>query len=190
MSSDPTDNELEAGAIISRAEQDIAASIEKRLPPDLIEPQELARALAEIVSVEIREVAYSFRGPMPHPSLMREYETALPGLAERIAIRSEKEQDFRHEVARFEMKAVDRSQTIEAIKVFVGQALAFIIALTAIGGGIGLLAYGKGTAGLVAIIAALVALVAVFITGKVVELLQKRSDTSSNDSDDENSDDE
>lgn len=165
------------GELVAReAEREIAAKIERLLPSDRpIAPHELAKVLAQVVSVEIRE-AYSFQGPMPPPSMLREYDAALPGLAERLVARAEAEQQFRHKTGEFQMDTVSKEQWHAAAKTYLGQILAFIIAMTAIGGGIILLALGKSTAGLASIIAALVALVAVFIAGKVVEALRAKAD--------------
>ncbi len=165
------------GEFVAReAEREIAAKIERLLPSDRpIAPHELAKVLAQVVSVEIRE-AYSFQGPMPPPSMLREYDAALPGLAERLVARAEAEQQFRHKTGEFQMDTVSKEQWHAAAKTYLGQILAFIIAMTAIGGGIILLALGKSTAGLASIIAALVALVAVFIAGKVVEALRAKAD--------------
>jgi len=49
--------------------------------------------------------------------------------------------------------------------------------MTAIGGGIWLLASGKSAAGLASIIVAMVSLVAVFITGKIIESRQNPRET-------------
>lgn len=38
-----------------------------------------------------------FSGPLPHPEILKGYEEALPGTAERIIRMAEKEQDFRLE---------------------------------------------------------------------------------------------
>ena len=113
---------------------------------------------------------------MPPPSMLREYDAELPGLAERLVARAEAEQQFRHKTGEFQMDTVSKEQWHAAAKTYLGQILAFIIAMTAIGGGIILLALGKSTAGLASIIAALVALVAVFIAGKVVEALRAKAD--------------
>lgn len=125
------------GELVAReAEREIAAKIERLLPSDRpIAPHELAKVLAQVVSVEIRE-AYSFQGPMPPPSMLREYDAALPGLAERLVARAEAEQQFRHKTGEFQMDTVSKEQWHAAAKTYLGQILAFIIAMTAIGGGI------------------------------------------------------
>lgn len=46
----------------------------------------------------------AFRGPLPPPSMLREYNDIVPGAAERILERSEKEQAHRHRVTE---KSVD-----------------------------------------------------------------------------------
>lgn len=176
----PENDERELDSAVARAKDDIAEAIKSRLPEGTVEPRELAKVIAEIVSLEIQQVVYSYRGPMPHPAMLKEYEDALPGLAERIAARAEKEQEFRHELARNEFLLAKERQLALLNRAILGQVLAFIIALTAIGGGIILLAMDKGVVGLGAIIAALVALVTVFIAGKVAEFRSKEAEAARN----------
>jgi uncharacterized membrane protein len=177
VSDSAPENQGEQELILS-AERAIAKRLEQSLPRDRqLEPQELAKVLAQIVSVEIRQVAYSFQGPMPPPEMLKSYEATLPGLADRIAKRAESEQAFRHEIGRSESAAVVRSQWMDFSKTAIGQAFGFAIATLAIGGGIYLSANGKETAGLVSIILGLVSLVAVFATGKVAETLIKKAET-------------
>lgn len=66
----------------------------------------------------------SFRGPLPPPSLLQEYERILPGISERMFKMKEKEQDHRHTS---ESKALDIRQT-EGRR---GQYFGFIIGLVA-----------------------------------------------------------
>jgi uncharacterized membrane protein len=163
--------------LILAAEREIARKLEQSLPRDRqLDPQELAKVLAQVVSVEIRQVAYSFQGPLPPPDMMKGYEGVLTGLANRIAKRAEDEQAFRHEIGREEALAVRRSQWMDLTKTIIGQAFGFVIAMSAIGGGIYLSANGKDSAGLSAIIAGLVALVAVFITGKAADAYVKSTE--------------
>ncbi len=56
-------------------------------------------------------VAEQFHGPIPHPSILNEYEKLLPGSADRILSMAEKETQHRHKM---ETKAIDAE--IEGLK--------------------------------------------------------------------------
>ena len=90
------------------------------------------------------------------------------------------EQDFRHEMARKEQEESRACLTYVATKTYIGQACAFILGMTGIGGGIYLLANDKETGGLAAIITTLVALVGAFIAG---QYWQQPSDDPTGDAD-------
>jgi uncharacterized membrane protein len=97
-------------------------------------------------------------GPIPDPKTLAEYEQAFPGLAALIVAMAEEEGRAR------------RSNNSRLIRLSeLGLISAFIIAMTAIGGGIFLAYEGRPTEGVVAIVGALAALTAVFVVGKVVE---------------------
>ncbi|HUE73515.1 MAG TPA: DUF2335 domain-containing protein [Pirellulaceae bacterium] len=177
MASDPPERQEDVSGKptvdpTAHAARELAKKIEKRLPDEPIDRAGLAQFLAQVVTVEIRE-AYSFHGPMPPPQMLKEYNEALPGLAERIAVRAEKEQQFRHDITREQIADARRGQLFAAIKTYLGQILGFVVSMTAIGGGVWLLATGRSTAGLWAIVSAVAGLVAVFITGKVVEAIRR-----------------
>ena len=63
-------------------------------PASNLPPKEILDNLPEHVRVSIVEAA-SFSGPLPPPTMYREYESALPGSAERILAMVEKEQKHR-----------------------------------------------------------------------------------------------
>lgn len=172
-STEPTEGEGQSpeSALAEKVERQIAEQLERHLPSTPVAPTEFAHALAKVFAVEIREIMVSFSGPLPPPRMLQEYESVLPGLAERIVARAEKEQAFRHEMSRSQIAAAKDQYWHLATKTYLGQAGAFAIAMTAIGGGIWLLAAGKSAAGLGAIITALVALVAVFLGAKITDAI-------------------
>ena len=167
------------GDLVAKAERKLAELLEQRLPNKPVERSELAQTLAQVLSVELREIFIAFSGPLPPPGMLKQYEESLPGLAERIVARAEKEQTFRHDITRERIAGVKAQQRHVAIKTYVGQCGAFVIAMTAIGGGIWLLATGKSTEGLWSIIGALASLVAVFIGGKIADAIRSKSGPSS-----------
>jgi uncharacterized membrane protein len=102
---------------------------------------------------------YRFSGPLPPPEELAKYEQILPGSANRIISMAEEQSSHRRDLEKTVIGANVRTQTW-------GLVSAFIIAMTAIGGGIWLSAKGMSGAGLTSIITALAALVGVFVFGK------------------------
>jgi len=98
----------------------------------------------------------NFKGPIPPPSLLREYEAILPGFTERTLRQTEKIVDHRIEMERLEVGSAVKLASR-------GQVFAFAIALVGILAGVGLILDDKSTAGLVAIITPLAAMLAVFV---------------------------
>jgi len=76
-------------------------------------------------SIVVQEKQSLFAGPLPHPSLYREYDEILPGAAERILRMAEKEQDSLHRDRRSGRRA-DSLRTSGAI----------LVSLALVGGGV------------------------------------------------------
>jgi|GEM_PF-2361033 len=153
----------------SEPDQELIESIKNKLPKEPIEPEVFARILAaERLAVQTNE-SFHYRGPLPPPDMLAGYEQVKHGFADRIIKIAENEQNHRQEMEKIYAQSsehqLDRNTTLS----FRGQLFAFVIAMTAVCGGIYLIANDKSAAGLTAIIAALVALVAVFIVGKILE---------------------
>lgn len=123
------------------------------------QPAEKKEATKAIVSI-IKE--QSFCGPLPPPAILREYDLIVPGSADRIIVGSEEERRHRHAMQK---KIVNNACFNSKAGVFFG----FIIAMTAIVGGIILISKGNSVTGFASIIAALGGLVSVFIVGKMKE---------------------
>lgn len=174
QSSEPIAKASDSPVTDSNEEQRRMANvIEASLPERPIERRELAEALALVMSVEVRQIS-QFEGPMPPPAMLKDYDSVLPGLAERLTVRIEKEQSFRHEITRSQVHLENRVLTHQAVQGYLGQGLAFVIAMTAVIGGIALVNYDHQTEGLAAIITALGGLVAAFIAGKLISALAER----------------
>jgi len=99
-------------------------------------------------------------GPLPQPEALERYNQIVPTAAERIIKMAETQHD--HRVA-IEQQVVDSN--IDSQKL--GTILGFIVAMTAILGGIFLAYVGRETSGLASIITALVGLAGVFVYGKM-----------------------
>ena len=118
-------------------------------------PKEILDKLPENVRTSIVEAA-SFSGPLPPPSMFREYDSILPGSAERILAMAEKEQDHR---TTWENKALD---TI-ARQGNIGQWFGLLIAILCIGGAIYLAVSGHRWVAIALAVATAVGLVGRFI---------------------------
>ena len=131
---------------------------------ELSSPQDDER-VARIDAYEAR-VSSQWKGPLPPPHLLRDYNEAFPGCAERIVTMAETESRERHQADKHERDS--RRLVIEA-DVFsqkTGLLLAFILAVFVISIGAfliytGNLAWGTGLIGF-----PLIALISLFIYGK------------------------
>jgi uncharacterized membrane protein len=102
--------------------------------------------------------AAAFSGPLPHPSLLQQYNTMIPNAAERILRMAEQEGEHRHYI---EKRLVDA----QASQLKLGSIFAFVLGMTTVVGGLVLLYLGKDIGGLGSLIAGLAAIVAAFIAG-------------------------
>jgi uncharacterized membrane protein len=178
----PTTERAPSGA--DSAERQIAEQIASKLPPGPIQPEQLAELFAQIISLEVREIS-QFHGPLPPPKMLKEYGEINPAFSDRIMKRSEKEQDFRHEMGRGQLGLEQRKLSNSERKDQRGQWMAFGLAILAIGGGIWLSAAKLETAGLTTIITAVSGLSVTFIASKVTSLLERQVKTKSEKGDDD-----
>jgi uncharacterized membrane protein len=98
-------------------------------------------------------------GPLPHPEALERYNQIVPSAAERIIKMAETQHDHRIKI---EKNVVDSNIAAQRL----GTILGFIVAMTAILGGIFLVYVGKEATGIASIVTALVGLVGVFVYGK------------------------
>ena len=122
----------------------------------LLSPEE-RREAATIMQAAIQ--ISRFTGPLPRPEELAKYEQILPGAADRIIRMAEQQSTHRQSL---EVVVIGGNATTQKW----GLACAFIIAMSAIWGGIWISLKGMSGTGLTAIIVALVALVSVFVYGK------------------------
>ena len=95
-------------------------------------------------------------GPLPPPAALEQFERSSPGAANRILKMAEKEEEHRHEQERGMLKSDTSARSR-------GQIMAFLLAVLVISGGIWLISDGKGTEGLIAVLAPLGVLVGLFL---------------------------
>jgi uncharacterized membrane protein len=139
-----------------------AKSPETETPEHSEDVEAIPASLAEVVAEEVDQppdvverivaAAWHYSGPLPTPEMLRGYDSVVPGAAERIVAMAEREQGHRHWLDR----------TFVNYR-FVGLAVAALISLAVIGGGVFLIFEDKNAIGLAIILTQLVVLAGVFI---------------------------
>lgn len=120
------------------------------LPPK----EKTTKRIEGIVHQQIQEMM-AFSGPLPHPEILGHYERILSGSAERILKMAESQEKHRHDMERKIIVSDTRNSTI-------GLILAFVIAFTAIAGGIILIYSGKELTGFGTFVLAVASIVGIF----------------------------
>jgi uncharacterized membrane protein len=114
---------------------------------------------ASAPQAQIQQRSIQFAGPLPLPAIIKGYEEACPGSADRIIKMAENQASHRMELEKSMLASNMKKESI-------GQWLAFAIAMTSVIGGVIVILCGKSAEGIGVIIAALVALAGVFIYGR------------------------
>jgi len=100
--------------------------------------------------------ASAFSGPLPHPTLFQAYEHTLPGAANRILEMAEKQQIHRH------FQASQRLM-LDGTRERRGQWMGFLIAVSAIVGGVTLIWLDKPILGFTTLFGAIASVVSLFV---------------------------
>lgn len=113
----------------------------------------------EIITAAI-QMGFSkhFRGPLPPPDMLAEYEKIQPGFADRIVSMAEKQQNHRISIER---SVVDTNNENSRIGLYIGGAIG-IIGVT---GSLIIVALGHPVSGLAALFLALASLAGVYFKG-------------------------
>jgi uncharacterized membrane protein len=104
-------------------------------------------------------ISSSFSGPLPHPEVLRGYESVQPGAAERIIKMAENEAIHRHSLERNGQKSFVNNERL-------GMLCALFICLVALMGGFLCILKGHPTAGTILSATPLGVIVTVFIQGR------------------------
>ena len=161
----------------------LSSALRKNLPPDLQSEQanQIADEIVSEVTAEIRESTTAFRGPIPSPEMLREYNSVVPGLADRIVQMAIDEQNFRHEGFRQE-QALQVEGLREGAKITrLGQHYAVSLALICVISGVILLSLDKKVEGLWLCLGPLAALTVAFMTGKIASVWHQSEDDQQDD---------
>lgn len=103
----------------TKSSEELAEEIEG----ELVDNPALLERLLERPQIRMLISQNSFRGPLPPPSMLREYNEIVQNGAERIMARSEKEQAHRHDITSKAVKGnIDKDKR--------GQWMAFIVTMT------------------------------------------------------------
>ncbi|HET6762375.1 MAG TPA: DUF2335 domain-containing protein [Longimicrobiaceae bacterium] len=118
-------------------------------------PEEVSKELhgrGEVVQGPGFVISESFDGPLPPPSLLKQYEAVVPGLAHEII--ADWREEGRHR--RWVERTLVRYSGL-------GLLSATLVGIIGLGGGVWLAAHGAAMVGLTAFLGALASLVAVFL---------------------------
>jgi uncharacterized membrane protein len=111
--------------------------------------------------------AQLFSGPLPHPSVLQQYQDVFPDCAQRIVAMAEGQSSHRQNL---ETKKLEGDQQAELL----GQVGATIITLSAIGMSAWLAYLGHPIKGIATLLASITALGGVFVYGKKVQSTELR----------------
>ena len=111
-------------------------------------------------------VTEQFSGPIPHPSILRDYDQITPGIGDRIVAMAEKEQAHRIECEKVSLSSDIDQRKAENIEARIGQFLGFGIGITAILSGTYTIINGFPVAGAFIGAGGVIGLVSVFIYGR------------------------
>ncbi len=123
-------------------------------------PQQNKREGSAVANTDGKSVSLSYKeeyeGLIPHPRLMEQWDKLIPGSAEKIFNRFEKQSDHRMSIESRVVKANN-------FKSYIGPIFAFLISILAIGGGIYIALNGNAGLGGILSFAGLGAVVAPFL---------------------------
>lgn len=118
----------------------------------------------------------NYEGPIPPPSLMREYEAIKPGLAERIVLMAEQEAEHRRAMERKVLDAqIDDARKYRRAEL-VGQACGLTIGIAAIVAAAYAGIHGAQITGSLIGTTGVTGLVTAFIVGRQMMMKQKQQD--------------
>lgn len=143
----PVDDEIEVVP-----EKEISSVIEEIIPEVSKEKKDKLVAFVECIEM--------YKGPIPHPSIIAEYEKLIPGSADRILSMAERQSSHRISL---------QSKVVEAeIKNSKkGQIFGFVLAILMIGAGITFAFLGMEAGAITTIIITICGLSALFINSRV-----------------------
>lgn len=98
----------------------------------------------------------SFSGPLPHPSILAEYDRFSPGIADRIVTMAEEQAAHRRHLEKVVIEG-------DSGRAWLGLCFGTLVALSAIGGGVAVILKGQPIVGLTAIVTQASAAAGVFV---------------------------
>ncbi len=120
------------------------------------EPEESSAQSVRRTTSELAVSTFEFSGPLPPPQLLKSYNDAFAGCAERVVAMAERQSEHRQKLETMVIESNCNAQSR-------GQWFAFVLALVVICGGVYLLAQGKSVQGFSAIIIAVASLIGALV---------------------------
>ena len=134
-------------------------TVDKQSPRASTLPSEIDSAVRLRIQETLAVRSELFSGPLPHPDHLAAYERIMPGAAKYIFQAFGAEGEHRRAT---ESKVAGSNIRLESR----GQIFGFVIAMTALIGGIGLMAFDKSISGAAISLSALAALIGAFVWSK------------------------
>lgn len=109
------------------------------------------------------EVTETFSGPLPHPDILRKYDMACPGAADRLLSYVELEANHRRQLELSALTAEIRAAKRDSLEAKRGQVFALVITLSALGLGAAAAMTGHEVAGTMLGVGGIGGIVATFL---------------------------
>lgn len=129
-------------------------------------PQGRGSASLPTTGISVSQVT-QYSGPLPPPELLAQYQAVIPGLADRLIDRFEKQSDHRMELETFTIRQ-------DAFRANMGVICGLIVALVMIAASWDVMRHGQALAGSLLAGTTIVSLVGVFVYGSISRTAERK----------------
>lgn len=143
------------------------SKIQPREPDQPVHSQREAQAHSVEVAEYISATATRFSGPIPPPAILRGYEDVFSGAAKRIVAMAEAQATHRQNLE-------SRNIVADIWRSYLGIGSAFLLCLSALGGGTFLVYNGHDTAGVMIATSGVIGLASTFIYGTITRRNERK----------------
>ena len=98
----------------------------KKIKSELIPPKDGSNSGSSTKQIVVRERRMAWKGPLPHPEVLNEYNGAVKNGAERIVSAWERESSHRQAIEKHRQTREDRALLWAIIDSFFGKTLSFL----------------------------------------------------------------
>jgi uncharacterized membrane protein len=95
------------------------------------------------ILAEMTQMTQMYTGPLPHPSILKQYDQVMPGLAERIVKMAENQSGHRMVLERASVESDFAARQKQFRLTLFGQVASFVISMTGILAGVYVAIHGK-----------------------------------------------